>query len=562
MSEDLIKAIQELVDSGKADAGRLRYILHTIEKGKTLYNSDRKYLERLISVPAQVAPQIEKPHVPLTVEPVAQPTVQTTMPPNVEPIIQPTVEPARKKTISNKTRFTTILLGTLAILVMLYLSGYLSDTQKFFLSQTPLQEKLKSIIDNVMSVSVEGFFVWLSSLSFWDLIKILIFPVVVDYTRSFGKSIFLLAYAILKEKKKKKMLASYKPNLKISLLIPAHNEEGGIRGAIEAALATTYQNKEIIVIDDGSTDMTYQIAQEYAAKKLIKVIRRKEASGSKAVALNYAASYATGDIFMSIDGDTLIERKSLEEIVKNFHSDKVIAVSGNVRILSGDNGVTNFLTRLQSYEYLVNMELGRRYNAILNSLLIISGAFGAFRREVFTGVGMYDKDTITEDFDLTVKVKKFKGKLEFATDAIAWTYCPNNWKAWWRQRFRWSQGQMRTLLKHKDIMWTTGFDFPLIVAVYDMWIMDIILLVARFVWFPVLFWQFTANLAYLFILLFTIYMASEAFVAASAAILSPRKGDLKLVYLSPVIVTFYRPLMSLLRFKAYVSALIKKEADW
>ena len=412
-----------------------------------------------------------------------------------------------------------------------------------------------------MAVSIEGFLVWLGSLTFWDLLVILLVPAIVDYSRSFGKSTFLLLYGI-KERKKQKLRSTLHPNFKISLLIPAHNEEDGIRHALEAAIDATYQNKEIIVIDDGSTDNTYKIAHEFARKKLIKLIRREKASGSKATALNYGAAYATGDILISIDGDTIIERKSLDEIAKYFEDKRVIAVSGNVRTISGANGVQNLLTKLQAYEYLISMEMGRRYSAILNSLLIISGAFGAFRKEIFSGVGMYDKDTITEDFDLTVKVRKSGGRLAFATESVSWTFCPNNWKDWWRQRVRWSHGQMATLIKHKDILWTRGYRSALIMSIYDMWIMDEVFLLLRFFWFPFLIFQYIGVLAYLFTLFFMIYMISEIFVLVSAGILSPRKQDLGLVYLAPLMVFFYRPLYSLLRFTAFITWIFGKNVKW
>ncbi len=412
-----------------------------------------------------------------------------------------------------------------------------------------------------MSISINGFFEWLYSLSIWDLALILLFPIIVDFSRSFGKSTFLLLHSA-KEMKKRQLRHSLHPNFKISVLIPAHNEEASIRRTLEAAIESSYANKEIIMIDDGSTDNTYKIAYEFAQKKLIKLIRREESSGSKAGALNYGASYATGDIIISVDADTLIERKALDEIAKYFEDKKVMAVSGNVRILSGDGGAQNLLTKLQAYEYLISMEMGRRYNAILNSLLIISGAFGSFRKELFSGVGMYDKDTITEDFDLTVKVRKSGAKLEFATEAIGWTFCPSNWKTWRRQRLRWTQGQLKTLLKHKDITWTSSYRFVLIMSVYDMWFMDIVLLIARVIWIPFLVLYFTTTWFYMMTFIFMIYMASETFVIISAGILSPRKEDLRYVYLAPVMVFFYRPLYVIVRFTAYLKYFFGKGVKW
>ena len=128
---------------------------------------------------------------------------------------------------------------------------------------------------------------------------------------------------------------------------------------------------------------------------------------------------------MIMDGDTLIERNVLKQIAKHMDDPKVAAVAGNVRILSGDNGINNVLTKCQSYEYVIAFELGRRVRSIMNILVIIPGAFGAFRKEMARKVGLYDKDTITEDLDLTIKVFKTGGKVVFISDAIAWTFCPN-----------------------------------------------------------------------------------------------------------------------------------------
>ena len=282
------------------------------------------------------------------------------------------------------------------------------------------------------------------------LLGFIAFPLTFDYVRTIFKILFLSLF--LSKKKKTQKLPSTSTNKKITIMIPAHNEESGIKSSIEAALKTKYKNKEIIVIDDKSTDNTYAIAKEFSDKGLIKLLHRKQASGSKASALNYGFAYATGDLILCMDGDTLLDKNSLDHAVAYFNDKEVKAVSGNVEILSGDDGIVNTLTRAQSYEYLIAIELGRSFTSIFNILLVISGAFGVFRREIFSGTGKFDKDTITEDFDLTLKVRKTKGKIPFVKDSIARTYCPNNWRAWIKQRQRWAHGQMQTLKKHKDLM--------------------------------------------------------------------------------------------------------------
>ncbi|MGB9915107.1 MAG: glycosyltransferase family 2 protein [Candidatus Bathyarchaeales archaeon] len=175
--------------------------------------------------------------------------------------------------------------------------------------------------------------------------------------------------------------------------------------------------------------------------------RRADKSG----ALNYGILFASGEVIVTMDADTLLERNAIQEAVKRLANPSVSAVSGNVRVLSGEHGGRNLLVKLQAYEYLLSLELGRRFNSIMGTLLIISGAFGAFWKRSVEQLGQYDKDTITEDFDITIKMRKLGKRLVFAENAVAWTFCPETWRDWIRQRLRWTRGQVETLNKHRDI---------------------------------------------------------------------------------------------------------------
>jgi len=106
-------------------------------------------------------------------------------------------------------------------------------------------------------------------------------------------------------------------------------------------LENQYPNKEIIVIDDYSTDDTYEQALPFQKRGLIKVVKRTIGKGSKSGAINYGSMYATGDYIMVMDGDTLIQKDALDEIAKYLDLPNIVAVSGNVRILSGDAGIIN-----------------------------------------------------------------------------------------------------------------------------------------------------------------------------------------------------------------------------
>ncbi|MEM2459591.1 MAG: glycosyltransferase family 2 protein, partial [Candidatus Bathyarchaeia archaeon] len=348
----------------------------------------------------------------------------------------------------------------------------------------------------------------------------------------------------------------------VSIIIPAHNEEKVISRSIEAAIEAEYPNKEIVVVDDGSTDGTYRIALQYAKKGKIKLLRRDAASGSKAGALNYGLMFTTGDIIITVDADTILERDAIKEAVKTLLEEGVSAVSGNVRVLSGEKGGINLLVKLQAYEYLLALELGRRFNSIIGTLLIISGAFGAFWRKYIESLGRYDLDTITEDFDVTVKMRKLNKKLVFSEKAVAWTFVPETLRDWIRQRIRWTRGQAETLWKHRNVLLKQKFNIRFVLAVYDMIFMDVILLFIRLAWLMYVIFFFHQNFIYIFILITIIYLAIELMMVTTAVLLSPRKQDLKNIYLAPIVAFIYRPFYSLVRFKAYFDWLLKRKSRW
>ena len=180
-------------------------------------------------------------------------------------------------------------------------------------------------------------------------------------------------------------------------------------------------------------------------------------------------------------------------------------------------------------------------------------------------VGLYDKDTITEDFDLTIKVFKTGDKVVFISDAIAWTFCPSTWKGWFRQRLRWTHGQIATLLKHKDIMTSKNVVYKnlFILAVIDMLFMDIILILLRLaflIW--IIFFGFTENTVYAFLLLMIVYLINESIAFIASAFFSPNRSDLKYVYLLPFIFLIYRPAYAFVRVYAIVSAFVKRDIKW
>lgn len=261
---------------------------------------------------------------------------------------------------------------------------------------------------------------------------------------------------------------------------------------------------------------------------------------------------------MTVDADTLLEPSSISELIEPFSNPAVGAVSGNVRVLNK----VNLLTRLQAYEYLMAMEMGRRFQAISGMLMIIPGAFGAIRRRLASSLGFYDPDTITEDFDITLKIHKSRMKVVFASRAIGWTVVPESWREWVRQRTRWTAGQLQTLIKHRNVFFKPFFKTIGLLATPDMLFTDIVLLFVRTAWIVALPLFYLQLLPQLFVLISLFYIVNELTVAVAAALLSPRKRDLLYLPLIPIVVFFYRPFYGLVRMKAYMEEMAGKSFTW
>ena len=340
----------------------------------------------------------------------------------------------------------------------------------------------------------------------------------------------------------------------ISILIPAHDEEAAIKQAIESVLENEYKRKEIIVIDDGSMDRTYEIAKEYE-RQGVRVLKRTK-SGMKAYAINYGLLFAKGEIVVTVDADTIMGRDALTNIARSFSDSNIIAVSGNLRIL---NKSRNVLTRLQSYEYVVSFEMGRRLQSMFNTLLILPGALTAIRRDMFSSLGQFDTSW-TEDFDATLKLHKVQGRLIFQKEAMAWTTVPERWSDWFEQRVRWSKGQIKTLLKHRNLFFRKRFGAPGTVGAPDMVLMDIISLMVRPVGYVLIALYITPWIN-IVILLTVLYLYNELIIITTAIIISDIRDDYRNSLLFPAMF-IYRIIYAWVRFIGYVLGFIPLRERW
>ncbi|MFD5475948.1 bifunctional polysaccharide deacetylase/glycosyltransferase family 2 protein [Streptomyces hawaiiensis] len=238
----------------------------------------------------------------------------------------------------------------------------------------------------------------------------------------------------------------------VSVIVPAYNEKECIANTL-TSLARSTHPIEVIVVDDGSTDGTSEIARA-AADELgmpdVRVIRQENAG--KPAALNNGVRSARHDIVVMMDGDTVFEPDTVRRLVQPFADPEVGAVAGNAKVGNRDTVIGAW----QHIEYVMGFNLDRRMYDLLRCMPTIPGAIGAFRREAVLQVGGMSEDTLAEDTDITIALHRAGWRVVYQEHARAWTEAPGSLKQLWSQRYRWSYGTMQALWKHRKSLTDKG----------------------------------------------------------------------------------------------------------
>lgn len=283
----------------------------------------------------------------------------------------------------------------------------------------------------------------------------------------------------------------------ITLIAPAYNEAATCVPATRALLNLIYPEYEVLVVNDGSTDETLERLTEafdlepaprspttdLETAKVREVYRSRvhpnlwvvdKENGGKADALNVGVSYCRTPLFCAIDADTLLDRHALQGLVRPFVEDsRTIAAGGAIRVANGctvrEGKVTEIrlpdrlLPRIQVLEYLRAFFSGRLGWDALGASLIISGAFGIFRRDVVVAVDGYERGSVTEDMELVIRLHRFGVKQEedyrvrYIPDPVAWTEVPESLAVLGRQRDRWQRGLADAMAKHRDMLFNPRY---------------------------------------------------------------------------------------------------------
>lgn len=233
----------------------------------------------------------------------------------------------------------------------------------------------------------------------------------------------------------------------ISFIVPAFNEEKGIKNTVDSLMNIDYpKNKfEIIIVDDGSKDNTYKIAKTFESSK-IKVFTKK--NGGKGSALNYGISHAKGELVFTMDADTLIVPDAVKYQVARFAiSPRVMCVAPVIAV----HNPRGIFQRVQQIEYMLGVFIREAF-ASYNAIHITPGAFSAYRKSFFDKYGGFEEGNITEDLEMSLRVQ-YKGYLiENSNESIAYTHAPKNFMGLLIQRRRWYFGLIQNLKKYYKLL--------------------------------------------------------------------------------------------------------------
>jgi len=363
------------------------------------------------------------------------------------------------------------------------------------------------------------------------------------------------------------------PPLSVSVLIPAYNEEKVIVETVRAALHSDYPDLRVIVVNDGSADRTAELLDSHFGNySRVKIIH--QSNRGKSAALNRALAEAASDIVVTIDADTEVERDAIRKLVRHFADPTVGAAAGNVKV----GNRSRWLTRWQALEYITSQNLEKRAFDLLNCITVVPGALGAWRRTTVQALGGFTTDTVAEDADLTIAIRRAGWRISYDEWAVAWTEAPETLSALIRQRFRWTFGTLQSVWKHRGTLFqpkygTLGwvalpniFVFQLLLPLISP-VIDLMFLSSLLLWglaqFKVLqlpqIWT-TADLERS-VVFFLMFMLIDVLTCAVAFALEKREDWTLLI---PVLLQrfYYRQMMYVVIFRSFMGAVQGRAVGW
>lgn len=357
----------------------------------------------------------------------------------------------------------------------------------------------------------------------------------------------------------------------VAVIVPAYNEEKVIARTVASLLDQDYPGAlSIVVVDDGSPDGTAAVLRAIYGSDPRVAIHTKP-NGGKASALNHGISLTSAPIIVALDADTLFETDTITRLVAPLADRRVGAVAGNAKV----GNRVNLVTRWQAVEYVTSQNLDRRAFALLDCITVVPGAVGAWRRELAVAAGGFSEDTLAEDQDLTLAIRRQGYSVAYAADAVAWTEAPETMRGLAKQRFRWSFGTLQCMWKHRDALFDARYGTLGWVAMPNVWVFQLLfaalspLADLMFLWSLFSVWLVRAEHGATYALtsleqvltLYAIFLLVD-WLAAAMAFLAEPDEDRRLTWLVFLQRFAYRQVMYWVVLRSFVAAIRGHVVGW
>lgn len=287
-----------------------------------------------------------------------------------------------------------------------------------------------------------------SSLLEYSIIVTLVIFLLILMIRYFG--ILIMAYLYLTDYTFKNG-KDYKPF--VSIIIPVYNEGKILNNTIQSLLNLNYPEYEIIIVNDGSTDNTKEIAENLVGFQKgifskIKISLINKQNSGKANSLNAGIQVSNAEFILCMDGDSQLSPDCLTMAVRHFVNPDIGAVAGNVKVQNRGS----FITDLQALEYIEGLNMARSAQSFMKMVNIIPGPIGLFRKKAIVNAGYYNSDTFAEDADITLRIMAKGWKIFYEPKSISYTEAPATLQQLLKQRYRWTRGILQSIRKHKKML--------------------------------------------------------------------------------------------------------------
>jgi peptidoglycan-N-acetylglucosamine deacetylase len=341
----------------------------------------------------------------------------------------------------------------------------------------------------------------------------------------------------------------------VTVIVPAYNEEKTIGKTIKSLLQSDYEQLEILVVNNNSTDNTAGVVEMYLGHDKIKLIN--EPRQGKFHALNTGIEQASAEVVVIVDADTQVMPDTIGNLVFPMNDEKLGATAGNVKV----GNVNNILTGLQQLEYIVSLQIDRRAYEILHSVPVVPGALGAWRKSALLQVGGYLGDTLTEDAELTIRLQRYGYRIKFVPNAVAFTEAPHTLGLFLKQRRRWTFGMLQVFFKNRDTFFKPKYGFLGMIVLPYLFLIQLPMMVFS----PIV--DLLAILFFFFVspkdtlIYFTIFLGMH-FSFATIALLLARETRIYLLLLVPIQRFLYQVIWYYILYKSIITALEGRYLPW